>query len=48
MKSKFEVEGLHRCYLQHIILYIFPELCFAKHTKHIAFTGTFRISELRA
>jgi len=46
MKSKFEVEGLHRCIFS--TFYIFPELCFEKHTKHIAFTDTFRISKLRA
>jgi len=46
MKSKLEVEGLHKCIFS--TFYIFPELCFEKHTKHIAFTGTFRISELRA
>jgi hypothetical protein len=46
MKSKLEVEGLHKYIFS--TFYLFPELWFEKHTKHIAFTGTFRISEFRA
>jgi len=44
MKSKLEVEGLHKCIFS--TFYTFLELRFEKHTKHIAFTDTFRISDL--